>query len=346
MSLGLIGWAISGAILRSGGPLAGDGVHVESYGFDLGTCLVPRETIAAAGMRKDAIASMVDPDHMSAEEASHRTYLVSGDRVIGVIVGGEARAYPILVANGHEIVNDTLGGVPIAVTYNPLCDSVMVFNRAVAGATEQPPETLEFGVSGLVCNSNLLMYDRRPPGGAIGESLWSQILGRAVAGPAAAAGSRLEQIPATLVTWAQWRAEHPETTVVARDSRKIKLYKQLSLPYEQYRSSDEIRFPVVPPPPRPAPPEVPTPKTPVVAVATGAGGWRVFSYPQIAAGAAASPDGRTWDSPGAPPLRFRYDAASDTVAVEDARTGEPVVATYCLWFAWHAMEAASSAAGQ
>lgn len=325
LAFGLIAWALWGALAR-GGRLPGDGVHVESYGFDLSTCLVARETIAAAGMRKGALVAMVDPGSVSAEEAGRHqgppagTYLVGGDRVIGVVLNGQARAYPLLVLNAHEIVNDSLGGVPIAVTYNPLCDSAAVFEREVAGVT------LQFGVSGLVCNSNLLMFDRRPD--AAGESLWSQILGRAIAGPAAESSQVLVHVPAELVTWEHWRARHPGTSVVARDPRKVKLYKQLSLPYEQYFKSDEIRFPVHPAPP--PPPRGPPAKARVVAVADGSGGWRVFRYDQIAEGEGG---GRGGDST----LRFDYDAASNTVAIEDARTGEPVVAIHCLWFAWHAM---------
>jgi hypothetical protein len=106
-------------------------------------------------MRKDALQALVDPPTVAGSDikrinADQRgKFLVSSDRVIGVSLNGAHRAYPLQVMNCHEIVNDTLGGVPIAVTYNPLCDSVVVFERELDG------ETLVFGVSGLLyCGVN------------------------------------------------------------------------------------------------------------------------------------------------------------------------------------------------
>ena len=109
----------------------------------------------------------------------HGRFLVPGDLVIGLSLHGEARAYPLEILALHEVCNDTLGGEPILVTYQPLCDSAVVFERRVDGHTR------EFGVSGLLYNSNLLMYDRHPEQPQ-DESLWSQLQFRALAGPAAA----------------------------------------------------------------------------------------------------------------------------------------------------------------
>ena len=169
-TLGLFIWAVAGV----GHPLLGKRGDLASYGFDLTTCLVPQDQIVTGALKKDALRALTDPSVVSGSEIAdinakmYGKYLVSSDRVIGVEINGESRAYPLLVLNCHEIVNDTLGDVAIAVTYNPLCDSVVVFERNVTG------ETLEFGVSGLLYNSNLMMFDRRPD--AQGESLWSQLL--------------------------------------------------------------------------------------------------------------------------------------------------------------------------
>jgi len=161
----------------------------------------------------------------------------------------------------HEIINDCVGGRPIAVTYSPLCDSVVVFDRCVGG------ETLEFGVSGLLYNSNLLMYDRRPD--AVGESLWSQLQFRAVAGPAAKKGRTLEIMPAVVVPWAAWVDRHAETTIVLPDPRRKRLYERDT--YQHYFNSDKLHFPVTPLPP----PDGWPLKTPIVALRKG-GGWEAM----------------------------------------------------------------------
>ena len=108
--------------------------------------------------------SLTNPKLLTVSEA---IYLEDHDRVIGVRFGGEARAYPLRVLNWHEAVNDTVGAKAIAVTYCPLCDSSLVFDRDVGG------EVREFGISGKLWNSNVLLYDRQKDSRQ--ESLWSQL---------------------------------------------------------------------------------------------------------------------------------------------------------------------------
>lgn len=325
ISLAILAWAIAGAIRRSGDPLLGDGFNAESYGFDLSNCLVERDRIIAAGMRKDQLPSLVDPPTLPGADIAplnarvRGKYLVSGDRVIGVSIGGVSRAYPLVILNCHEIVNDTLGGVPIAVTYNPLCDSAVVFDRHVAG------ETVEFGVSGLLYNSNLLMYDRREDAGQ--ESLWSQLQCRAIAGPAALAQWRLVVLPSSLVTWKQWLTAHPDTTVLDRDPRMLRRYQETS--YESYFASDRPRFPFSPPLPDDGPPAM----TRVIVVETDQdrGAW---TLPDVARHADA--DG-TWQTElGDVPLTFSYNAEPPTADVS-GNTGDRISVINTFWFAWHAM---------
>jgi hypothetical protein len=319
-------WAVGGALSRQRTPLVGDGVHVDTYGFDLEPCLVDRALLVAAGMRKDALRAMVDPpvvagrDVLGINEAQRGKFLVSTDRVIGVTVNGESRAYPLLILNCHEVVNDTLGGVPIVVTYNPPCDSAVAFARTVDG------EVLEFGVSGLLYNSNLLMYDRRPDG--VGESLWSQLLGRAVAGPAAAAGLRLEPLDTTLIAWAPWLAAHPDTTVVDRDPKMIRRYEQTS--YDSYFLSPRLRFPVSPLPPA----DGPAAKDRVVVVSTDSA--RAV-YPLAAIARHVDADGSYETVLDGTTLRFLYWPDPETVAVAAEPGGKAIKALYTFWFAWHAM---------
>ncbi|WP_049980947.1 DUF3179 domain-containing protein [Halolamina rubra] len=153
---------------------------------------------------KDAIPSVDDPEFRD-------THPEPGDEVVGVEIDGEARAYPIRYLNYHEIVNDRVGGVPIAATWCPLCGSVVVYDRRpTAGelpAEIDDPGTLEFGVSGKLADDDLVMYDRET------GSEWKQSLGEAIAGPLA--GARLRIRPATTTTWARFRDGHPDAVVMA-----------------------------------------------------------------------------------------------------------------------------------
>ena len=319
-------WAMGGVFLRAGPRPVGDGRNVETYGFDLSTCLVPRDRIITGGLRKDALRALVDPPVFAGLEVAdyngtlYGKYLVSADRVIGVEINGETRAYPLRVLNCHEIVNDTLGGVPIAVTYNPLCDSVVVVGREVDG------EILEFGVSGLVYNSNLLMFDRRP--NADGESLWSQLQARAIAGPAAADARTLRVLPASLVRWGDWLAARPQTTVLELDRRMFKRYQETN--YEAYFMSPQLMFPVDPAPPA----DGLAPKARVVAVTAG-GERRVYAYSGIASRCDAS--GQWTDELGGVALVFEYSADSETVMVAPDPPDAPIEVEYSFWFAWYAM---------
>ncbi len=266
--LGIAAWRIVAIMPTLDYRAVGDGRNVESYGFDLSTCLVPREQVVPAGrdLRKNGLPTLTNPptiparDYDPGAKLGDVRKLVSGDRVIGVVFAGEARAYPLWIMNWHEIINDSVGGRPIAVTYSPLCDSVVVFDRRVAG------ETLEFGISGLLYNSNLLMYDKRPD--SVDESLWSQLQFCAIAGPAAAHQQTLDLVPAVVVEWSDWHERHPETTIVLPSPGRDRLYRRDA--YQHYASTDKLHYPVTPLPPTSTRPL----KTPMIA-RRGDDGWHV-----------------------------------------------------------------------
>jgi len=178
-------------------------------GFTLADCSIPVRRILGGGVAKDGIPALTRPKAVPAEKARH---LRPHHLVIGVAIEDEQRAYPLRVLVWHENVNDVLGDKPIAVTYCPLCDSAVVFEREVGG------EVREFGVSGLLWNSNVLLYDRQEPGRD--ESLWSQLSMKAVCGPAAKEELALTPLPSELVSWSQWRARYPGTEVVADPIRR------------------------------------------------------------------------------------------------------------------------------
>ena len=245
VSLGVALFAFWGPLQGMKAPV-GDGRNPDTYGFDLSNLNVPRELLVGSGQPRDFLKPLNDPQVIAGSEiaprnaAERQKYAVSTDRVVGVIVGSEQRAYPLQLLNVHEVVHDTLGGVPIAVTYSPLCDSAVVFDRRVNG------RTLRFGVSGLLLNNNLVMYDAPPdPVGteSVSSSLWSQLAFRAIAGPAASQNAKLTIMPGTQIcTWAAWLLLHPDTTVALpadNDRRRMK-----GMDYERYWIEGRVQFPV------------------------------------------------------------------------------------------------------
>jgi hypothetical protein len=187
---------------------------------------------------RDAIPAIVDPVFASdwrdvaIDFGDGRTYcprLATDDLILGVerdavresATGGQeaqppARAYPLRLLNWHEVVNDTYGG-PILVTYCPLCRSGLVARRRVR------EEVTTFGVTGLLLNENLVLYD------AVTDSRWSQIRAEAVRGPMT--GTPLEVLPSSLTTWGDWRADHPETDVLLPPPRSGTVVGEVRLDY-------------------------------------------------------------------------------------------------------------------
>ena len=158
---------------------------------------VPRSELDR-GAPEDAIPAITGPA-FGADWSEFAVELAPDERVIGVERGGEARAYPLAILNWHEVVNDTFDG-PLLVTYCPLCGSGLTAERRV------DDEETTFGVSGLLWNSDLVMYDRMT------DSLWSQIMATAIRGPKT--GSTLSLVPSTLTKWSAWRETHPDTRVL------------------------------------------------------------------------------------------------------------------------------------
>ena len=161
-------------------------------------CVVPASRFADGGVGKDGIPALTDPALVGPADA---TYLAPGDRVIGLLVEGRAIAVPHNILWWHEIANFNFGTIQLAVTYCPLTGSSLAFDRAAVGGGE-------FGVSGLLFQNNLTMYDRTTD-----ESLWPQM--NRAAGCGTRAGTELPMVPIIEATWAGWQALYPETEVVA-----------------------------------------------------------------------------------------------------------------------------------
>jgi len=210
-------------------PVVGDGKDPATYGFDLSTLTIDDRWLAAA-MPRDALPALDRPALLniaqvdSLNRAERGKYLVSEDLVIGVVVGAEARAYPLRMMHWHEVANDTVGGRPLAVCWHPLSGSAVVL--------EGP---MQWSVSGLMWNSHHLIHD-------FAGSLWVPLLAEAVAGPAA--GQTLPVIPSALVTWGEWRTAHPLTRVPYPEPEHRAAYKRD--PFGNYASGETIRYPVKP----------------------------------------------------------------------------------------------------
>ena len=187
--------------------------------------IIPLDKIRGGGPPKDGIPSIDNPVFADIEN-SH--FMDDTDTVIGLEINGDAKAYPLFILVWHEIVNDDVGGTPVSVTYCPLCYTNQVFERIVDG------QEVEFGTSGKLYNSNLLMYDR------LTESYWSQALGMAVKGELA--GYKLNLIPFDVITWGDWKMLHSDTLVLTTDTGHIRSYA--SDPYGNYYTESRIMFPV------------------------------------------------------------------------------------------------------
>ena len=187
--------------------------------------IVPLDKIKGGGPPKDGIPSIDDPKFTTLTGSS---FLERSDIVIGLEINGETKAYPLSILVWHEIVNDNVGGVPVAVTYCPLCFTNQVFERVLDG------KEVEFGTSGKLYNSNLVMYDR------LTDSYWSQALGKAITGELT--GQELKIIPFDVISWGDWVSIHPETLVLTRDTGHTRAYGVD--PYGDYYTEPRIIFPV------------------------------------------------------------------------------------------------------
>jgi len=197
-----------------------------SNGFDLSNSEIPVRKIESGGPPRDGIPAINSPQFISANDAA--AFMQAEDRVLGLEINGQARAYPVKILNHHEIVNDNIDGQGILISYCPLCGTGMAFFSNVDG------RELSFGVSGLLYNSDVLMYDRQT------ESLWSQILGRAISGPAR--GTKLQSVPVIHTNWRGWLQEHPKSSVLSTQTGYRRDYSKN--PYAGYGDSKQVWFPV------------------------------------------------------------------------------------------------------
>lgn len=198
------------------------GFSQEIKGFDLSQVSIPLDEIKDGGPPKDGIPSIDDPNFIPASEAA----IDNSDRILGVMYNGIAKAYPISILNYHEIVNDRFADAPVVITYCPLCASGLAFDAVVEG------QSLTFGVSGLLYNSDLLLYDRQT------LSLWSQMMSEALSGNLL--GKKLKPLVTENTTWEEWKSRHPTTRVLSEDTGFSRDYSKN--PYPGYAKSGQLLF--------------------------------------------------------------------------------------------------------
>ncbi len=297
---------LGGLLATAGGGASGVATadaEARPNGFDLAGALVPADEILRGGPPRDGIPALNDPRFVRPRDAR----LAAGDRVLGLRHRGVTRAYPIRILNWHEIVNDRLGGDPVAVTYCPLCGTGIAFAAMLRG------NPVRFGVSGLLYRSDMLMYDTGS------ESLWSQIQGRAVTGPRR--GETLQPLVLEHTTWRDWRSRYPHTEVLSFDTGFARDYDRD--PYAGYERTWELLFPAGPQDFR-----------------LDAKAW-VLGV-RVATGAKAYPfdvlrrEPATFvDSIGGQRVTIRHEPAHRQARVFDAQ-GREIPSVSAFWFAWYA----------
>lgn len=189
------------------------------------------EEITWGGVRKDGIPSLDNPE-LVAPDADEAAYLVDDDLVFGVSINGDKRAYPLRIMGWHEMFNDVIGGVPLAMAYCTLCGSGILFETEVEGF-EKP---LVFGSSGFLYRSNKLMFDRTT------HSLWNQFTGKPVSGELVDSGIELKQRPIAIAPWGEWKRQNPDTKVITLDTGHSRDYGS-GVVYRDYFASPDLMFP-------------------------------------------------------------------------------------------------------
>lgn len=269
--------------------------------FDTSNLQMPQERFHSGGVPKDGIPALTEP---GAIDAADILGLGDNARVIGVTVNGASRAYPIALLNRHEIVNDTLGSKPIAVTYCPLCDSASVLER------EHEGKIRTFGVSGMLINSNVVMYDRTD------DTFWSQVAMKGLSGERG--GKSLKNVTDWQITsFGEWKNENPEGTVIGHDPERY-----TSNPYSRrgYFTTDNIWFNFEPKDDR-----FPN-KLRVIGVQIGD---MSKAYPLSAI---AAEGGEIMDSIGEGEIRIASDG--EKFRIIEVPDNANLIHTY--WFAWYA----------
>ena len=266
--------------------------------------IVHPSKILSGGPPPDGIPSIDNPVFESVDEADK--WLDDLDWVVVLRRGDIVRMYPLDILVWHEIVNDTVAGEAVLITYCPLCGSAIAFKREIDG------QAVEFGTSGKLYNSNLVMYDR------LTETYWTQIGGKAIVGKLT--GMELKPVSIDTVSWGAWKVLHPDAEVLSRVTGHSRRYG--TDPYGNYYSESYLMFPVEREDNRLHPKEV------IYGIELNG---QYKAYPASEVGSS----GRIEDELGGVAIVIMDDGWG-AVKITRADTGEEVVKERDFWFAWAA----------
>jgi hypothetical protein len=266
--------------------------------------IVDPSKILSGGPPKDGIPSIDNPKFVSVSEADR--WIQDNELVLAINHRGVKRVYPLQILVWHEIVNDTITGDPILVTYCPLCGSGIAYRRELNG------EAVEFGTTGRLYNSNLVMYDRKT------DTWWTQIDGKAIVGELT--GEELTEISIDTVSWREWKAVHPDSEVLNQDTGFSRPYGRD--PYGTYYEDSFLMFPVENEDQRIHP------KTVIFGIEVD-GVYKAYKEEDVIRKRSFE------DTVAGVPIRITRDAAG-VVTFTDLNSGREIVKERDFWFAWYA----------
>jgi hypothetical protein len=276
--------------------------------FELSQSLVSINKIMAGGPPRDGIPALDDPKFLEAGDAD---FIKPEDNILGLVIDGVARAYPVNILNWHQIVNDQIKDTPFMVTYCPLCGSGAAYSTMIKG------QRLRFGVSGLIYNSNMLLFDRET------ESLWSQIMGKSITGQQR--GTALKLLPLTHTSWQAWLAKHPRTQVLSVETGFDRKYDKNV--YTDYQKSPRVMYAVTN-----KLPEIYKAKEQVLGLQVGKK-FKAYPFSEL------SKNGRETFSDELDGKKFsvHWDEANRIAYIRDADGNEmPVITSFLFaWFTFH-----------
>jgi len=280
-------------------------VQAESKnGFELSQASISSDQIFQGGPPRDGIPAINAPKFIPANQA---TFLNENDRILGLAVGHEIKAYPVKIMNWHEIVNDQTAGKNIAITFCPLCGTGMAFDAQIGD------QELVLAVSGLLYQSDVLLYDRQT------ESLWSQIMSEAISGPMK--GKKLKQLNLEHTSWKDWLKRYPTTKVLSTETTFMRDYGRN--PYAGYESSKKLYFNV-----KHTAPSIFHPKEQVLGIELD-GQFKVYPFTELSKKKMSTFE----DTFAGTTLKIHWNEQARSAYITNKK-GDKLVSTTAFWFAW------------
>lgn len=268
--------------------------------FVISNSIIPTDEILSGGVPRDGIPAILSPTFLD------NSNLGNDEQILGLSLNGVQKAYPVKILNFHEAVNDRFVDQPILITFCPLCGSGVGFISTVEG------ENLTFGISGLLYNSDVLLYDHQT------KSLWSQLMSKSISGDFS--GKSLDAVSLTHTTWGEWKKRYPGSVVLSENTGHARNYN--TSPYEGYLAQDRLMFSVKN--------QNKTLKNKALVLGVQVGNtFKAYPFSELNTASV------TKDVINGQELEIHYDQVSNNAWVDD-RFLDKLQATRLFWFAWYA----------